>query len=291
VDNGETPLITVTPLNTTLPYRSDPDDIRRYLAALAQGGGETRLASLGLSRKNAEGVSAAVVALGLAAGRDGPLTDKGRRVAVTADADVSATVWRDVVSDYAPYAAIVGAVESATAPLPLTLEWIETYWAANGMGSSESNRAEGAATFARIAEAAAYGRFRQGRRGHVSRVEWNGTSARNEERTVHHVLPRRASPAARASGSRRTAAPEPTDEVAEPASSRGEGGTGAPAPVVAGPAAYGSAVRDSVPEAEPCNRIEWELSPGRKLRISVPPRLTPEEAQRVNALLRLLIPD
>jgi len=290
VDNGAAPLITFEGLGVTLPYRSDPDDIRRYLVALAQGGGESRFAALGLSTKNHEGVVAAIVALGLAAGRQGPLSDKGRRVAVTESAPDSILTWREVIQDYAPYAAITGAVESGTAPLPLTLSWIETYWAANGIGNSESNRAEGAATFARIAEAAGYGRFRQGRRGHVSRIEWSGGSTEGDAGSPPRSTPRRNSTAP--PNARREAVPaDRSPPGTDPGSVVDDIGTGSPGGDASTEGSSGSSVYADPSRAPEPNHIVWEISPGRTLRLSLPPRLTPPEAKRINELLRLLIAD
>jgi len=271
--------------SSTLPYRADADDLRRYVRALAHGGGPERIRALGFSTKTHEGVIASAHALGLTRGRDGPLTEKGRRIAVADDVR-SGEQWAALLAEFEPYRRIVDAVQEGEAPRPVPIEWVETYWAAHGFGSSASNRSEAASAFARMVEAAGMGRFVQGRRGHVSRIEWGAAVGE----------------AAGAPESARSDRPGDGAMVsARPSSRRGTASDGARPEQQGGgvptPPAPTSRPGPTAGEASPASQdaesgeqvLVWHLGPGRSVRLRMPAGLDRVEGERVRRMVDLLI--
>jgi hypothetical protein len=254
-----------TAVPPTLPYRTDADDLRRFVAARARGRTPGQIRALGFSAKSFEGTAHAAEALALVEDRNGDLSALGRRLAL-ADETQPAEVLRDVVLRYPPFALLAENVLTGAGPSPTPLEWIQTWWATHGFGSSESNRAEAAPVFARLLEAAGFGSFVQGRKGHPSRIEWAPAAA---------SLLGLAHPAAAPEADRPNAIAPPRAAEAEPS----------PPPAAPPPPAGPS--RD-VPSA---NEVNWRLAPGRRVLISVPADLTTAEKQKILRLLQLLLED
>jgi hypothetical protein len=241
-----------------LPYRTDADDLRRFVAARARGRTPAQIRALGFSAKSFEGTAHAAEVLTLVEDRNGDMSALGRRLALAEEAHCG-DVLRDVVLRYPPYALLAENVLTGAGPSPTPLEWIETWWATHGFGSSESNRAEAAPVFARLLEAAGFGSFVQGRKGHPSRIEW-------------------APAAASLLGLRPPASGPEADRV--PATARPRAAEAEPPP----PA------RPSR-EVSSANEVNWRLAPGRRVLISVPEDLTAAEKQKILRLLQLLLED
>lgn len=262
--------------SSPLPYRVAPDDLRRYVAALARGRSQAQIRELGFSTKSFEGAAAAVEALGLASDRGGVLTALGRRLALAGDEDAPEIV-RAVVDAFPAYEQLLRAVQDGHAPRPTPLHWIETWWATHGYGSSESNRAEAAPTFARLVEAAGLASYVQGRRGRASRIQWaDGPAAAREPRVAEPVEPR--------------AVPGPEGRGSEPVSPRGERERGVRLAEPKAGARPAPGPPSAIPPAEPqSNLIRWEFAPGRLVELRVPADLGADERGRLRAILDLLL--
>jgi hypothetical protein len=271
--------------SSTLPYRADADDLRRYVQALAHGGGPDRIRALGFSTKTHEGVIASAHALGLTRGREGPLTEKGRRIAVGDDVR-SGEQWTALLAEFEPYRRIVDAIQEGEAPRPVPIEWVETYWAAHGFGSSASNRSEAASAFARMVEAAGMGRFVQGRRGHVSRIEWGDAV----EDSAGAPEPARSN--RRGLGAMQSAGPSSRRGTASDGPEPGQRGGGVPTPP-APTARPGPSSGEGTPASQDSESGEqvlvWHLGPGRAVRLRMPADLNREEGERVRRMVDLLI--
>lgn len=246
---------------TVLPYRTDGEDLVRLLEARARGRTIPQIRTLNFSAKNFEGTLLTAQALGLLDQAAEELTDNGRRFALAPEGERQ-ELLHTVLTAFEPYALLLEAI-SARKPTTATLtDWIERWWATHGYGSSESNRAEAAATFGRLVEFAGWGSYVPGRRGHPTRIEWREgakwTSALRggvpSAEPLHDAVP--AAPAR----------PPVTSRAAQE-----------PAPFLMREAldAYSTAI--------------LEVRTGQTARIRVPSTLTRAEKERLLRLLDLLI--
>jgi hypothetical protein len=155
---------------TPLPYRTNGDDVTRWIEARAHGrSGQAR--ALGLTAKGLEGTLLAGEALGLIERISHELTATGRQYALAGAAE-RRVLLRAALPSFPPYGGLMRAVQEAGMP-ETTAGWVERWWGTGGYGSSESNRAEAAATFGRLAEYAGLGAYVPGRRGHPTRIRWS----------------------------------------------------------------------------------------------------------------------
>jgi hypothetical protein len=175
----------------TLPYRTTGDDIERLASALARGRDLEQVQSLFSSSNNFRGTVSAAEQLGLLDPDTEELTPPGKALAL-GDPEKKKEVLFSAVLDYGPYELLLEAIsgegifgEDGSEFTPV--EWIEKWWHTNGYGSSQTNRSEGSSSFAKIVEYLGVGEYKQGRRGHPSRIEWTSDAqlrirkARNEE--------------------------------------------------------------------------------------------------------------
>lgn len=174
----------------TLPYRTTGDDIERLASALARGRDLEQVQSLFSSSNNFRGTVSAAEQLSLLNPDTEELTSSGKALAL-GDPEKRKEVLFSAVLDYGPYELLLEAIsgegifgEDGDKFTPV--EWIEKWWQTNGYGSSQTNRSEGSSSFAKIVEYLGIGEYKQGRRGHPSRIEWTSDAqlkirkARNE---------------------------------------------------------------------------------------------------------------
>lgn len=159
-----------------LPYRSDTDELARWVEARARGRSVEQIRALGFSAKSFEGTVSTGHALGLIHVPGEDLTAKGRRFAL-APPEEKRRVLQESVLEFEPYALLLEAVLTRELPAATELDWIETWWAAQGYGTSESNRAEASTVLARFLDTIGVGSYIQGRRGHPTRIEWRRDAA------------------------------------------------------------------------------------------------------------------
>lgn len=258
-----------------LPYRTTAEEVVAWVGVRALGKA-VGVGALG-GEKNVEGAVATATALGFAAGAALPLTDAGRKLALADPAERRALL-RAALLAYPPYRALLAEVRHRGDAVT-TAEWVETWWATQGLGNSASNRREGAATLGRLAEWVGLGNYIPGRRGHPTRIEWTLPDA--------------------------DAVAEPRDPPRAGALTSG-GSTGAlsggDAPVGEVPESVGP--ESAVPAASPpspgeagfsaggaLNRIAVRLTDGTTARLELPLHLPTAEKRRLLELLDLLIAD
>jgi len=243
--------------DVVLPYRTDGTDLVQLVDARGRGRTLEQIRTTIGSAKNYEGTLTAAYALGLLEPGSAELSASGRALALAGDAERRSQM-REVLRGYEPYAALLDEIlgrASEVAPNTETA-WIEMWWGTHGFGSSQSNRAEGAATLARLLEYAGLARYVQGRRGYASRIGWEPGAA---------ALWRGAAPLAESPAAAPAAAPE------------------RPRPVAA------TATVQRANPAAPPSELSVELGPGRVARLQVPAALTAEEKSRLLALVDLLV--
>lgn len=252
-----------------LPYRTDPEQLGRWVEARARGRSSAQLRELDLPAKSLEGTVASAVALGFLE-RDGrELTPAGRRFALASEAERRGLL-RSALRAYPPYARLIGAIAARPQRSVTDSQWIETWWATHGFGSSQSNRMEGAAVFGRMVDHVGWGRYIPGRRGHPTRIDWSseafaGLSTDADSAPADSPQPE----------TRPAPAPPPEDSAPPPVPAP----AGSPSPA---PAAAPSGT-------DPYNRIVVPLRSGEVARLEVPQRLSREEKRRLVELLDLLI--
>jgi hypothetical protein len=269
------------PTPPVLPYRTDEEDLQRLLAGLARGRSLDQIRSQGFSPKSFDGVLTTAQALALIADKEGSLTEAGRSYTLIKPEYRSGFISAALRS-FPPFAlALSSALQDGPKPTPL--DWLVTWWAAHGYGSSESNRSEAAPVFAKLVEAAGLGRYVQGRKGHPSRIEW----------LIDALPPPSPEPAAAGSSAPRQPSTLPTARA--PARATGSDpsaeGRGATAPTVAGSAAAApvAAVTASPDGEVGATTVSWLLAPGKEVLLRFPVTLTAAERERVLRLAELLL--
>jgi hypothetical protein len=247
----------------TLPYRTTGDDIERLASALARGRDLEQVQSLFSSSNNFRGTVSAAEQFGLLNPDTEELTPSGKALAL-GDPEKRKEVLFSAVLDYGPYELLLEAIsgegifgEDGDEFTPV--EWIEKWWHTNGYGSSQTNRSEGSSSFAKIVEYLDIGEYKQGRRGHPSRIEWTSDAqlkirkARNEEGREDL-------------------------EASSSASDIHEVGSRAPTEKNSESASYSEN-----------NILTLNLGDDRVAKLSLPPKLTPREKKRLVDLVDLMI--
>lgn len=257
-----------------LPYRVSPDELGRWINARARGRSPAQLRELGLSTKTLEGLQAAASALGWVDEERGDLTPEGERFALATETERREAL-RAAVLRFPPYRRLLAAVGARPQRSSTDTQWIETWWATHGYGSSPSNRAEGAAALGRLVEWAGWGRFVPGRRGHPTRIEWSPAALREVERRVEPAEGREQAPESDLRSDPLLPAPQPRrpPEVGE-----------RPSRASAVPQRAGVAREETER-----NRVTVPLEGGQVARLEVPQRLSAGEKRRLLSLLDLLI--
>lgn len=245
-------------MSTTLPYRTDADDLARFLDALARGRQLEQIQTLNYSKKAFEGTVTAAQELGLVLGDGSELSPLGRRFAL-ADERERKAIMLDALRGHEPYGLLLEALASRDEAVTAT-DWIEAWWSTHGFGSSGSNRSEGSTALARLLEYVELGSYYQGRRGHPSRVEWRPGALKALGRST-------AVAAARVDSPESTDAPEP-----------------GPAPRRSDPQPK---EREGAGEDEA--ELRLPLNGGRRAYIRLPATVTVKEKERILTLLDLLI--
>jgi hypothetical protein len=277
--------------DTVLPYRTDGDELARWLEARARGRTPAQIRALDFGAKAYDGTLTGAQALGLVEPAGTELTEAGRAYALAAPGR-RPELLRAAMSAFEPYGLLLEAVFARGAVEETETAWIESWWATHGYGASATNRAEGAVAFARLADAAGLGSYVQGRRGHPSRLQWArraptaGTAWGDLWSTVAPAAPQAVAPTSSATATRASApaaAPaatpptEPHISASSPAAEISESRIAAehaPEPV-AGSGAYSSATID--------------LGRGRVATLRVPAVVSAAEKSRLLELFELLL--
>lgn len=248
-----------------LPYRTGAEELFGWVEARARGGAVRQQHDRAVAAKTLEGTAVAAEAFGWWRRDLDALTAAGEAVALGTRRERGEALRRAVLV-YEPYARLLAAVGRDPEREVAEAQWIETWWATHGYGSSSSNRAEAVATLGRLAEDLELGRYVAGRRGHPTRIEWIGEAlladtppAPAPRGPAAGEPPRRASPA-EVREPRVAAAPPPLP--AHTAAAEGAGGY---------------------------NDVSVPLAGGRTARLVVPLRLPAAERRRLLSLLELLI--
>lgn len=157
----------------TLPYRGDWASLEGLVEGLGMGRELGKVAAaLGLKSKSLHGIVLAAERLGLVEQGGAGLTATGRNFALTRNPQERREIVLQAILDHEPYQLLLDYIfrtEEETTPV----EHFITWWATSGYGASENNRVEAAAAFANLLDGAGAGSFIRGRRGGVSRIEWN----------------------------------------------------------------------------------------------------------------------
>jgi len=162
--------------NSTLPYRTTGEDIERFLFACARGRDMDKIRSLYSSTSTFQGTVSAADELGLFDSEAAELTDAGKKFAMGGEKTRKRSLSKAILR-YEPYELLLEAafgegIQEEEGRRYTTIEWVEMWWSTNGYGSSQTNRSEGSSAFGYLLSYAGLGAYKQGRRGHPSRIEW-----------------------------------------------------------------------------------------------------------------------
>lgn len=251
-----------------LPYRTDPDQLAGWIEARARGRASAQRRETDLAAKTLEGTLATAAALGYFQRDTDQLTPAGQRFALASRPE-RRDLLRDALRAFPPFGGLLRAVAERPRRPVTDAQWIETWWATHGHGSSQSNRLEATAVFGRLVDHVGWGRYIPGRRGHPTRIEWS-------DEAFAELAPSPEAPSLRAASE---APPASDGDAPEPAATHdlraAPAAPPASEPAAAAPAGY--------------NRIVVPLRSGDVARLEVPLRLSRDEKRRLVELLDLLI--
>lgn len=254
-----------------LPYRCGPEELQSWLRARARGRSRRQLRdAAGSSTKAFEGATATAVALGFWDPASDAPTVAGERLAL-ASSEAAEEILREALLGYPPYHELMSAVARRGSSAVTEADWLETWLATRGYGSSESNRREAVASLGRLVDGTRLGRYIPGRRGHPTRVEWD------LEPVLHRLdLPVVAEPTV----------PEVAGEIPPPP--RFQAAPSPPPPVPQRDAPADAPAAGAAPSRR-LSRLTLPLSDDLTVRVEVPTPLPPAEKRRLLQLLDLLI--
>jgi len=254
--------------STVLPYRTTGEDLERFASACSRGRDMDQIQSLFPSSRNFSGTTSAADTLGLYRSEKEALTSRGK-VLAEGEPNEKVEALFQAVLEFEPYELLLEAiftsgVEEKEEGKFTPLEWIEKWWRDNGYGSSQTNRDEGSTTFANIASYLKLGSYKQGRHGHPSRVEWD-SNAEKEVTGARERLQRNEI---------RGAEKETTKDEA-PSEDEGD---------------FVEEDQESKIKSPPENNsLTLNLSGGRVAKLSLPPKLSSEEKERLVSLVDLMV--
>jgi hypothetical protein len=252
---------------TVLPYRTAGEDLERFCSACNRGRDMDQIQSLFPSSRNFSGTTSAAATLGLYKPEEEVLTSSGE-VLATGEPDKKKEALFQAVLEFEPYELLLEAIftsgvkekeESKFTPL----KWVEKWWEDNGYGSSQTNRDEGSTTFANISSYLELGSYKQGRHGHPSRIEWDP----NAEKRVDKARERLQRNEISESEKKAVGNKEPVEDEED---------------LVGGE----KSEIESPPEN---NSLTLNLSDGRVAKLSLPPKLSSGEKERLVSIVELMV--
>lgn len=252
--------------NRVLPYRTTGEEVLSFLNRRVKGHSLEQIQALYSSAHAYQGTLIALTELGFL-GSSGDVTELGQALSLAKDEERARVMLR-AVAEYEPYGLLLEALLKGVKPDDATsTDRIERWWSVNQYGKSANNRTEASTAFARFVEFTGLGEYRQGRRGHSSRIEWapQATSLLDELGSRSDSTPENPTP---------DTDTQPQDE------SLPKGGEQEVVKVDAGPSGQGT---------PGLNTLRLNLSEGRIAVLTLPPRLTQKEKERLLRLVDLLI--
>ena len=253
---------------TVLPYRTTGEDLEQFASACSRGRDMDQIQSLFPSSRNFSGTTSAAATLGLYKPEEEVLTSGGEVLAEGEPNEKKEALFQAVI-EFEPYellfeAIFTSGVKEKEEGKFTPLEWIRKWWRDNGYGSSQTNRDEGATTFANIASYLELGAYKQGRHGHPSRIEWD-TNAEKQVNGARERLQGSEIREAEKEAAKNEASSEDEDEVVE------------------------REQESEIESAPENNSLTLNLSDGRVAKLSLPPKLSSDEKKRLVSLVELMV--
>lgn len=269
-----------------LPYRTTGEEVTRFLEARARGRDLGQIQALDFSTGAFQGTLVAATVLGFLDADARDLTQLGRDYVLGSAAERTA-LMRAAVQRFEPYGLLLEAVFDRGAAQETPLDWVVTWWSTQGYGNSETNRAEGASSFARFVEFTGLGSFIPGRRGHPTRIRWADSAPGKVKGPTRQPPVTVRKPIVPDDSARHSPTAGPVQAEAAPPAAAPETPLSAAEPAAARPATQRTWVEPREPE--PNTSLVLSLGPGRTVQLTVPPRITATEKQRLLGLMELMI--
>lgn len=254
----------------TLPYRTTGEDLERFVSARNRGRDMSQIRSLFTSSPNFRGTLSAAEVLKFYDPEAEHLTQLGRDFASEDDDEKKKALFSAILA-YEAYELLLEAIFTSGISEDngtefTSLEWIESWWEDNEYGSSETNRTEGSTAFAKIISYLSLGTYKQGRHGHPSRIEWSS----DVESRVQQARSRSREESPTQSN-KEVRDEEPSDRTEQQPVSDAENG------------------HPQLDSKSENNVLTLNLSNNRVAKLSLPPKLTPKEKERLVSLVDLMV--
>lgn len=161
-------------VDDTLPYGANADDILNLINAIKTKQGNDQGIKQVYGKLNIENSRKILKALGISL--DGlNLSDVGRRYAYETNDSKKQLILLELMLKYSAYEYfLLNISNNDLSETPL--ENIQNYWGKHNYGNSEYNRNNAAIVFGQLIELSGLGIFKIGRKGKVTRIEWNNNA-------------------------------------------------------------------------------------------------------------------
>ncbi len=179
------PQIEIDKIDETLPYGANSEDVLNLIDAIKIKHGNDKGIKQVYGKHNIESSRKIIKAINISL--DGlTFSDFGREYAYETDNDKKQLMLLKLLLKYPAYEYFLLNISNEKLS-ETSLEEIQGYWGKNSYGTSEYNRNDASSTFAKLIELAGLGIFKLGRKGKVSRIEWN-PSAEKLIRDTHKQI-------------------------------------------------------------------------------------------------------
>lgn len=228
-----------------------------------------QIRSLFTSDPGFQGTASAAEVLNLYDPTAEKLTPLGQELA-SAEKGESQDALLSAVLNYEPYELLLEAIfasgisrEEEKEYTPL--KWVESWWEDNGYGSSQTNRDEGSTAFANVVSYVNLGEYKQGRHGHPSRIEWAPDAEKQVDEARRHLQGKE-----KRESDKKVAEDDETslEEENDSVEKRQKGELESPSEN---------------------NSLTLNLSDGRVAKLSLPPKLSSDEKERLVSLVELMV--
>jgi hypothetical protein len=250
-----------------LPNRTTGEDLKLLIESAGRGRTFDQIESLFQGSRTFQSTVQAAQQLGLVEKSDRDeiaLTDIGKQFA-RGDNRARSEILLASMLDFEPYDLLLDWILGRENPDQTDIEDVETWWGTGDFGSSQTNIKEGSTAFAKFVEFAGLGEYKQGRKGYSSRIEWSDDAKQQVEEARGSESPKLQ---------RREEDFQEKDEK-EPSTSRGAD----------------QLFHQETPDAKSStenNVLTLNLANDRAVHLSLPPKLTTAEKQRLIKLVELM---
>lgn len=263
--------------DVVLPRRTSGNELTRLMEARGRGRELNQIRTLDFGPHDFDGTLTAAYEFGLLNKSGSTLTYLGREF-VLAKEDHRLEILLSAMLRFEAYELLLEAIFTRGVQKETELSWIQTWWGTHGFGNSQTNREEGAISLARFCTFVRVGEYIIGRKGKNTRIEWSPDVLSRLEAARHRPLP------GVMITSENQEAPDvnDSDNNTQPQEDLQSTANLVPSPTHPQAQTVGS-------ESPENSTLRLNLGSGKVVTISLPPKVTEAEKQRLISLMEFMV--